>query len=71
MYSARLSKSKPTQSGETEPPPKVRLPRTMVQNFVEGDRSVIEVRVAPEDLAELEAAGSEIEIRVLPDDSIA
>jgi hypothetical protein len=69
MYSARLSK---TDLGDRATPgedrPVVRWPRPQIRRFTAGDRTVLQLMLSREALAELEEAGGEIEVQLVPDD---
>ena len=69
MYSARLNKTDLSErSAPGEDRPVTRWPKPQIRRFTEGDRTVLQLMLSREALAELEEATGEIEVQIVPDD---
>jgi hypothetical protein len=68
MYRAQLSKA---DFNELATPgddrPVVRWPKPQIRRFTEGDRTVVQLMLSADALAELEEAEGEIELQIVPE----
>ena len=69
MYSARLTQTVLSdRAAPGEDRPVVRWPKPQIRRFTAGDRTVLQLMLSREALAELQQAGGEIEVQLVPDD---